>query len=301
MRDRAAALRALKRMARLIPGAGHVYLAIMQNLGKMAGWVFMRPTFVVVGAQRSGTTSLYQYLRRHPNILPAKKKEIHYFDYRYNRGLLWYLQNFPLRRPISRPDLRSRGLITGEATPSYIFHPLAPARLQRDFPNMRLILVLRNPIDRAFSHFKQAVRLQWIPPETSFEEALALERRETGDRFDDLYPDGEPIQPFPSHISFVARGLYFQQILHLRRWFPPDQLFIEASERFFADPAEVLFRIHDFLGIPRFKLKRHHAFAGASDPSPMSDQTRRQLNRFFLPHNEALYEHLGVDFGWDRR
>ncbi len=116
-------------------------------------WIYRRltsgsrrlPDFIILGAQRAGTSSLYYYLSQHPQILPAVRKELHFFDDHYRRGLGWYRSQFPTRG--------ARGTITGEATPYYLSHPHAPARIQRLLPQARLIVLLRNPVERAISHY----------------------------------------------------------------------------------------------------------------------------------------------------
>ncbi len=122
------------------------------------------PAFVIVGAQRGGTTSLYRYLAAHPGVLPASRKELHYFTNRHDRGPDWYRSQFPPTPP---------GTITGESTPYYLFHPHAPRRLHAFAPDVKLIVLLRNPVDRAYSHYQLQVRRrhETLP----FEEAIARE------------------------------------------------------------------------------------------------------------------------------
>ncbi len=103
------------------------------------------PDFVIIGTQRGGTTSLHAYLSAHPQVATPATKELHFITDRYERGLDWYLGQFPAELP---PDV-----ITGEATPYALFHPLAPRRLREIAPAARLIVLLRNPVDRAYSHY----------------------------------------------------------------------------------------------------------------------------------------------------
>src|SRR6188508_1226206 len=101
------------------------------------------PTFMIIGTQKGGTTSLHRYLDKHPDVTMALKKEVHFFDSFYFKGSDWYLAHFPLR---------SEAAQTGEASPTYIFHPEAPRRVYDAFPQVKLIALLRNPVDRAYSH-----------------------------------------------------------------------------------------------------------------------------------------------------
>ena len=139
------------------------------------------PDFVIIGAKRGGTTSLYRYLHEHPSIQPLfpgrqHVKGVHYYDSNYERGLRWYRSHFPLEaggRHLVRPARRPA--IAGEASPYYLFHPLAAERLARDFPGVRIIVNLRDPVDRAYSHYKEELfpavrrsplRRRWMPRTT---------------------------------------------------------------------------------------------------------------------------------------
>ncbi len=127
------------------------------------------PRFLIIGAQRSGTTSRYEYRLVHPRVAPAARKEIHCFDLRFDKGMDWYRAQFP--------DCAG-GLVTGEASPYYVFHPHVPERVRRHLPDVKLITLLRNPVDRAYSHYQHEVRLEREP--LSFEEATERE----GERLD---------------------------------------------------------------------------------------------------------------------
>jgi|SRR5690242_3518862 len=108
------------------------------------------PHFLIIGAQRCGTTSLFEYLARHPDVAPPSAKELHFFDSEYHKGDAWYRERFPSLR---------NGFITGEATPYYIFHPHTPTRVRDWNSKVKLIVLLRNPVDRAYSHYHHEVRL----------------------------------------------------------------------------------------------------------------------------------------------
>src|SRR6187200_1451927 len=122
------------------------------------------PDFLVIGAQKAGTTALYAYLRWHPGITGPSWKEVSFFDRHWWRGEAWYRGQFPLR---------AGGRLVGEASPSYLFHPLAPERARSLVPDAKLIALVRNPVDRAYSQYQHAVALGREP--LSFEDALAAE------------------------------------------------------------------------------------------------------------------------------
>jgi hypothetical protein len=112
------------------------------------------PNFIIIGSARSGTTSLYNYLVQHPGIAPALRKEVHFFDYNYQRGCSWYQGQFPTHPYMHyMQTIHRQAMITGEASPYYLFHPYVPQRVAQLLPEIKLIALLRNPIERAFSHY----------------------------------------------------------------------------------------------------------------------------------------------------
>ena len=116
------------------------------------------PDFLIIGTQRGGTTSLHRYLDAHPCVGPAANKDLHFFDRRYHKGLAWYQGHFPtFIEKYYAEHLRGRAFVTGEASPSYLFHPFAPKRVAKAMPHVKLIVLLRNPIDRAYSQYHHAV------------------------------------------------------------------------------------------------------------------------------------------------
>ena len=117
------------------------------------------PDFLIIGTQRGGTTSLYHYLQAHPCIRPASTKEVHFFDTKFHKGLAWYRGHFPTRIEQSSVNrLHGHSLMTGEATALYLFHPHAPKRVAKALPFVKLIVLLRNPVDRALSHYYHAIK-----------------------------------------------------------------------------------------------------------------------------------------------
>ena len=122
------------------------------------------PDFVIIGAMKSGTTSLYDFLIKHPAIAPAAKKEVMYFStwYKYKLGKLWYRSNFPTN--LSRSAFykkTTQRLLSGEASPPYLFYPMVPGRMKGVLPDVKLIVILRNPVDRAYSHYHHMLRRKY--------------------------------------------------------------------------------------------------------------------------------------------
>lgn len=261
------------------------------------GRLGLPPTFLIIGAQRGGTTSLYRYLVQHPAILPADSKELHYFDYQYHKGRWWYLSQFPLA-------LLAGDALTGEATPYYLYHPHAPARIQADLPDARLIVLLRDPVERAFSHFKLNRKKGRERPDVTFEAALEMETERLVGESERLAADSSYHSQVHQHHSYLAKGLYIEQLPRWQAIFPPEQLLVLRSEDLYTQPAAVLAQTFAFLGLPDYPLPEYMPYnASDSDPSyagRMRADTRARLVAFFRPYNAQLYDLLGRDFGWQR-
>jgi hypothetical protein len=246
------------------------------------------PDFLVIGAQKAGTTALYAYLREHPAITGPSWKEVSYFDRHYARGEAWYRGNFPNLA-------RARGKLVGEASPSYLFHPLGPERVRALLPEARLVALVRNPVDRALSQHNHEVALG--REKLSFEEALDAEEERLRGEEEKLVADPRYFsREWWSH-AYKARGRYAEQ---LERWlavFPREQLLIVPSEDLGAEPAQTYARVAEFLGAPPHRLDSFpRVFERQYEP--MRPETRERLAAEFDEPNRRLYELLGRDLGW---
>jgi hypothetical protein len=234
------------------------------------------PDFAIIGAAKCGTTFFYHLLTKHPHVEPAATKEIHYFDMLSDEGIEWYRRCFP------KPRLKDgRMTITGEASPSYLFDPHAPERMAGVVPQARLMAVLRNPVDRVLSAYYH--RLRNGQETRTFEKTVRASL------------EGDPDS------NRLSRNIYVD---HLERWssfFSEEQMLVVKSEDFFERPRETLKAVFDFLDLPDWepaasdlgdRLNR-----GGYDQK-MDPATRQRLQDFFEPHNQRLYDFLGVDFGW---
>lgn len=254
----------------------------------------LRPSFLIIGAQRAGTTSLYNYLCEHPLVVPAAQKELHFFDRSYSRSLPDYFRQYPIVWRSALPIGPRR--ITGEATPYYLFHPLAAGRVQQALPGVKLIGLLRNPIDRAFSHYHHAVKLGAEP--LPFEAAIEREPERLAGEFERLCC--EPDYHSPAHVyhSYLARGVYVDQLERWMSLFPGEQFQILKSEDFYADPNAMLRSVFAFLGLPPAEIRTGEQH-NRQDYAPMHPDTRARLQDYFAPHNTRLYRFLNRDFGWE--
>ena len=183
------------------------------------------PDFIIVGAQRSGTTSLYRYISEHPDVIPAIRKEIHYFDLNYEKGVNWYRRHFPLCKHIDfLSKTRGVNVITGEASPYYLYYSLVPNRIYSTIPDVKIIIMLRNPVDRAYSHYFHEKRLG--KEKLSFEDAT----RNESERLLDNNNDGDFSH---QHYSYLSRGKYIEQVKRYFEVFIKDNILIIGSEDFF--------------------------------------------------------------------
>lgn len=257
------------------------------------GWEGSLPNFIVVGTQKGGTTELYDQLALHPQIEPAFAKEVHFFDANFHKGLDWYTAFFP---PIPDGYLRRPPVsLTGEASPCYLFHPDVARRVRETLPQVKIILMLRNPVDRAYSQYHHEVRLGYetLP----FEMALEHECMRLQGEKDKILEDDSYYSPRYMHYSYQSRGIYVDQVKPWFELFPPEQLLVLKSEEFFSHTPAIMSFVYDFLGIDEVetaKSKRHKSF-----PYPKMDKHLRQhLHEYFEPYNQKLYDFLGRDFCW---
>lgn len=248
------------------------------------------PSALIIGAQRSGTTSLFNYLIQHPNVRAPLGKEIHYFDLHYARGVQWYRGRFPYVR-----QLRN-GNLTIDASPYYLPHPLVPERAAQLLPNVKLIALLRNPVDRALSHYQHEVRQH---RETlSFPDAVAMEADRLAGEEERLQADSTYYSYNHHRFSYVRRGLYLEQ---LRRWlqhFPRSQLLVLESEWLFRDPAAASAAVHQFLGLPPHRLPDYPPFYQGNYQRWMPEELKARLTTYFAPFNAELFRWLGQEFDW---
>ncbi len=245
------------------------------------------PDFVIIGAPRAGTTSLYQALCSHPDIGRSFRKEVHFFDGRVERGLGWYRANFPLRIASTR--------ICGEATPNYLANPDAPDDMARLLPDVRLIALLRNPIDRTHSSWRLKV-LQGDEMR-SFGDAI---RQEAEDPYSQAVRTRDPRSgpgPRGQRFAHLEKGRYAE---HIERWFtrfPREQLLIVQSEDLFRRPAETQAAILQHIGAdPAKGAAVDHLLA--TPPADMEPADREWLREYFAPHIGKLEDVTGMTFDW---
>jgi hypothetical protein len=275
-----------------------------------------RPSFLIIGAQKAGTTALYYYLAEHPRIVPSRDKEIGFFapelfadwpehpnhrilctrggtvfeDPRsYRRAAAWYHRQFPWPHELGRERL------TFEATPEYLYYPRAAKRIFDYDPRMKLVVLLRDPVERAFSAWNMYRSFG------SYRPGIYASRRETRDfetairaELDELRADEHPRDP-----GYVRRGLYHEQLARYFQWFDPRQILVLESADLRRRTSAVIDRVTGFLGLPAHErgAEWRQILVGDYDPA-IPEPSLRLLRELYAPHNERLYGLLNRDFGW---
>lgn len=252
------------------------------------------PDFLIIGGKRCGTTSAYNYLLRHPLVRPlvpraAKIKGTYFFDVHYGRGLRWYRSHFPTRW-VTGP-----GAVTGEASPYYLGHPLAAERAARAVPGARIVVLLRDPVDRAYSHWREQVRRG--REVLDFPAALAAEDRRLAGEEERLRTEPGYYSRAHEHFAYLSRGRYAEQLPAWTDRFPAERRLVLRSEDLYADPAGTYAELCRFLRLPPHELgswRRHNFHAGEG----MDAGLRAELSARFAEPNRALEAMLGRRMGW---
>ena len=265
------------------------------------------PDFLLIGTKRGGTTSLYYDILKLPRVttlfpsarwLPKanETKGIHYFDSNYHRGENWYRSYLPTRWARDRAAKRSGGrVLVGEASPYYLFHPLAAERAAGAVPNVKLIALLRDPVERTHSHWKERRRGDAEP--LDFAEALAAEPDRLAGEEERLRSDQTYYSYAHEQQSYVAQSHYAQSLKPWIERYGRDNLLVLISEEYYADPTSALNQVADFLGTPRgTELVGEHRNAAAG--ADMDPAIREELRRTFAPDVAELERMLGRSLPW---
>lgn len=256
------------------------------------------PDYLIVGGQRCGTTSLQQVLSQHPCIGSARlMKGVHYFDTAYHHDLDWYRTHFPTRAHASLVERRHGSpLVVGEASPYYMFHPLSVERIARDLPDVKLIALLRDPVERAISHHKHETRRGNESLDLS--DALEAEEQRLAGEIErvvreDPHYNSHALQTF----SYVGRGMYAAQLRRMMETFDPSRVLVLRSEAFFEDPETAYLQALEFLGVPAWTPDSFPRANATRDSSVAPEVKQRLIDRFAGPNRE-LFDLIGETYPW---
>lgn len=266
---------------------------MLTRVGQLGAGGRMRPGFLIAGAQRCGTTSLFRMLAEHPDVRPpAITKGVHYFDTadKFRRGPDFYAAHFPR----DEPD-RGRRILTGEASPYYLFHPLAASRIAAELPDAKVVVLLRDPVERAYSAFKQESGRGF---ETlSFEAALEAEAGRLAGEQERIVND--PLyQSFAhQHHAYVARGQYAGQLERMYAAVGRDRVLVLDADRFLAPELPQWDELMDFLGLSSWRPAAQIR-VNSRPGNPMPEAVRSLLGGQFRESDARLPQLVGFTPSW---
>lgn len=259
-------------------------------------FVHTLPDFLIIGAARCGTTSLYDYLIQHPYVGKSLTKQIHFFDRYYDRKISWYKVCFPfIWEKFYIEKLLKKKFACGEATAHYMTHPLATKKAFETVPNAKIIVMLRNPADRAYSHYQMEKANH--NEELSFEESIEQENTRIAGEFEKMLNNENNSGINYPHRSYIKSGEYYDQIKRWMGYYPKERFLFIKSEDFNKNPSKIYNQVLEFLGLQPYKLQTYEKIH-KRDYEKMNSETRKKLLEYFKPFNEKLYSLTGINFGW---
>lgn len=246
------------------------------------------PTTLIVGAQKAGTTQLYSYLVTHPCCFGAAEKEVDYFSKQAERSVQWYRSRFPLSFRVTR----TRGQVM-EASPSYLATPSALRKMKEVVPKARIIVILRDPVSRAFSHYQH--RKTRHLEMRGFAECVAEELREHA--FSPQFGLALQANAKPM-LGYVARGYYALQIELLLKLFARNRVLFVDSATLFQDTTATCQRVFDFMGLDDFEVQPTKIFNRGFYKETIDPRVAEQLREHYRPYDDLLANLLGMPFSW---
>lgn len=240
------------------------------------------PHFIVIGAQKSGSTTLFNYIAVHPQVLPSIQKEIFFFNRNFTKGVLWYRRYFPFDSVLA-----SKGMITGEASTTYLSSKQAPERAKTLLPNSKIIAVLRDPVERAISQYHHSFR-------------TGREIREIENVFtEDLFTKWEEGEELPSlDYSYLDNGYYAPQILRWLRHYPEKQLMVIQADMLFSEAVDITSRVYEFLELKEYWLDKPSVFNKGTYNTNKHGEIIIRLKNFYNEKNTELLNIPSVGFTW---
>jgi hypothetical protein len=268
------------------------YQFYKRNIYALTGPIRSLPDFIIIGTARSGSTSLYYNICQHPCVLSAAYDELGYFDSNFHLGLNWYRSLFPTLFSKWIVEHNTKFAITGEDTPFYIWNPLVAKRILKVLPNVKLIVLFRNPVDRAYSNYHLSIREG--NENLSFEDAIQVELKNLDDANNEY-----DIKKYTIPSSYIAKGFYADQLKIWLELFNPEQLFIISTEDLESNPQKTLDGVYNFLKISKSHKLIPEKKKVASYPK-MKNKTREFLIDLYKKKNAELFTMIGQKFDWDK-
>lgn len=265
------------------------YTIIQRNYCGITSSLRKLPDFLVIGGKRCGTTSLFQFLQQHPMINLPPFDHMGFFDDNFHLGIRYYKSFYPLKTKHNNLKLDY------DVTTSYLTSPYVPERIHQYLPNVKMIVLLRNPVNRALSEYHSNLRSD--PTYGKFESYIDNELKElaTYDFSDKVFNNNYNLKN--PKTSYLKKGLYVD---FLRKWFnlfPKKNFLIMPTELFAKDEKLIYEKIFGFLGLPDFEIKNTR-YMEKGHYSPMDNHLQMKLDAFFKQKNLELFQLIGQKFDW---
>ena len=247
------------------------------------------PDFLIIGSQKAATTTLHSYLSKNKNIHSSKIKEIQFFNMNYDRSIKYYKSCFPIK---------NKNKLTFEATPDYIDHPLAPKLCYEMFPNIKLIVTLREPVERAFSHFNFVQGYSADERNISFEEGLNLESDRMDMAFEHIFTDRYNSARMFSNYGYLRKGEY---VTHLNNWleyYPIERFHFVDFKDIKSDIHIVIRKICNFLEVPFQKIPQPKHLNKTAYNEKINKETYYNLRNHYRDYNDRLFKLISKDLNW---
>jgi hypothetical protein len=271
------------------------YQLIQRHIFAITGFIRVIPDFLVIGAKRCGTTSLYQHLPEHPCISKSPHDNMGFFNDNFHLGVNWYKSFFPTT--FTRKKIKSKfgNFLAFDVTTKYMEEESTANNVYQTKPNMKIIIILRNPVDRAYSQYHLSVRQ--TAERRSFEDVV----EENMNRLNKESHEHYKIKPKFSakEDNYLKKGLYALQLRYWLKIFPRENILIVSTEEFESNQQIIYNKIFEFLNISKFEVKNTKKMQKGNYP-PIKSETRNLLLDYFRPHNHELFELINMEFDWDK-
>ena len=271
------------------------YQLIQRHIFAITGFIRVIPDFLVIGAKRCGTTSLYQHLPEHPCISKSPHDNMGFFNDNFHLGVNWYKSFFPTT--FTRKKIKSKfgNFLAFDVTTKYMEEESTANNVYQTKPNMKIIIILRNPVDRAYSQYHLSVRQ--TAERRSFEDVV----EENMNRLNKESHEHYEIKPRFSakEDNYLKKGLYALQLKYWLKIFPREYILIVSTEEFESNQQIIYNKIFEFLNISKFEVKNTKKMEKGNYP-PIKSETRNLLLDYFRQHNHELFELINMEFDWDK-
>ena len=271
------------------------YQLIQRHIFAITGFIRVIPDFLVIGAKRCGTTSLYQHLPEHPCISKSPHDNMGFFNDNFHLGVNWYKSFFPTTFTRNKIKSKFGDFLAFDVTTKYMEEESTANNVYQTKPNMKIIIILRNPVDRAYSQYHLSVRQ--TAERRSFEDVV----EENMNRLNKESHEHYEIKPRFSakEDNYLKKGLYALQLRYWLKIFPRENILIVSTEEFESNQQIIYNKIFEFLNISKFEVKNTKKMEKGNYP-PIKSETRNLLLDYFRQHNHELFELINMKFDWDK-